>query len=117
MPKVDKRFLICMAPVVGLHLFLLCAIYVFFKPAQPVTLAETGENPELPAPDSGKPIGEPDTPNVQPPAPHLHQVVSGDSYWSIAHKYSISVTALLAYNEHDRDRTLQIGEVLKIPDR
>jgi hypothetical protein len=117
MLNVDKRFLICMAPVIGVHLLMLCGIYVFFKPAQPVTVAEGDPSGEIHEPDSGNRITEPETRDQAPPAARLHQVVSGDSYWSIAHKYAISINALLAYNSHDRDRTLQIGEVLKIPDR
>ncbi|MFT5128600.1 MAG: hypothetical protein ACI8W8_002217 [Rhodothermales bacterium] len=117
MLNFDKRFLICMAPVLGIHIFMLCSVYLFFKPAQPVTIAESDETAETPERDPGTPIIEPDAPDVEPSAARLHQVISGDSYWSIANKHAISVTALLAYNGHDRDRTLQIGEVLKIPDR
>ena len=114
----DKRFLLCMAPVVGVHLFLIVGIYVFFKPAQPVTSEEARvDTGDVPLPDIDNPVTPPDAPDTSPPEQHLHQVVSGDSYWSIANKYGVSISALLAYNSHERDRVLQIGEVLKIPDR
>jgi LysM repeat protein len=118
MLRLDKRFLLCMAPVIVVHLFALVSINVFFKPAQPVTSVEApAERGDEPLPDADNPVSTPSAPEGALPQQHLHQVVSGDSYWSIAHKYGVSVNALLAYNGHERDRVLQINEILKIPDR
>lgn len=44
-----------------------------------------------------------------------HVVVSGDSLWSIARKYSTTVTTLQALNQISNPNLLRIGQVIRLP--
>ncbi len=45
-----------------------------------------------------------------------HVVRRGESHWSIARKYKVSLERLMAVNGHKRGRVLMSGDVLSIPD-
>ncbi|WP_299363050.1 M23 family metallopeptidase [uncultured Paracoccus sp.] len=50
-----------------------------------------------------------------PAAPQSHTVVSGDSAWSIARKYGISLQQLAAANNLPESMTVRLGQTLTIP--
>ena len=53
---------------------------------------------------------------VAPPAPRVHEVSRGDSLYSVARRYGVTVAALVAANRLPSDRvTLKLGQRLVIP--
>jgi LysM repeat protein len=51
------------------------------------------------------------------PAGPTHQVQKGETLTSIAKQYSVTVDELKALNEISDERRLQIGQVLKLPEK
>ncbi len=48
------------------------------------------------------------------PAPEVHEVRSGDTLWSIAHRYGLSIDALRRINHLDRGSHVRPGQQLKL---
>ncbi|MCQ6277551.1 LysM peptidoglycan-binding domain-containing protein [Bacillus sp. V3B] len=46
-----------------------------------------------------------------------HTVVSGDTLWKIAQKYSVTISEIVELNGLDLNQLLNIGQVLKIPEK
>lgn len=112
------------AIVAALHIATLGLLYIGFRTATP---APAIHEPLEDAPDvtpqatttepgSGPTTASRRSTSREMPPPRLHEVVAGDNYWQLARKYGVSVDALLTYNNHNRNHTLQVGEILKIPD-
>lgn len=81
-------------------------------PTAPVSLATvTPRATFTPAPSTPIPTNSP-TPT---PTPILYVLQPGDSLWSVAWEYGVSVEALQEANDITDPRTLQIGQVLIIP--
>jgi LysM repeat protein len=81
-------------------------------PTAPVSLATvTPRATFTPAPSTPIPTDSP-TPT---PTPILYVLQQGDSLWSVAWQYGVSVEALQEANGISDPRTLQIGQVLVIP--
>lgn len=55
------------------------------------------------------------TPSPSTPPVREHTVVSGDTLWTIATKYSVSVAAIQAANQISNPNLIQVGQVLRIP--
>jgi LysM repeat protein len=43
-----------------------------------------------------------------------HQVLRGETLWSISRRYSVSVNDLLSWNQLSLDRPLQLDQVLRL---
>lgn len=68
--------------------------------------------PELPG---GKPATAGQASSAVAAQPRQHQVVSGETAWSIARKYEVSVDDLAAWNGLPADMAVRVGQRLLIP--
>lgn len=104
-----KSFLIATVCLLGLSQVLL---------AQQVP--KGGVSPIAELIEAGDPVAGPVIPesNVEHKPvvfPETHTIRSGDNPWTIAKDYGISMADLLSLNEIKDTKTLQIGQVLKLP--
>jgi len=122
MNKLARLWII--AALVGLgHVVVLGGVYLHFRPATPAASPATEPEDNL-APGVDQSVAAPQNPPTQAPRAResvmppqrMHQVIAGDSYWQLAKNYGVSMEAILAYNQHSRNRTLKVGEIIKIPD-
>jgi LysM repeat protein len=108
------RFLKCVAVVTLVHL--MAALLVFGA----YHFTKVGNGPEEGVPAARQDFtlvstqGEEAKP-VKKPEAKVHNVVRGDSYWTIARQYGVKMDDLMADNGHSRDHVLKIGESLVIP--
>ena len=72
---------------------------------------EPTAKPQTPAPDKPKRI---ETERVQV---FNHEVKSGDSIWRLAKKYQVNTQTIVNANKMKEKAVIQVGDVLKIPDR
>jgi LysM repeat protein len=89
-------------------------------PAQQVP--KGGVSPIAELIEAGDPVAGPVIPDLiidsKPEAfPETHTIRSGDNPWTIAKHYGISMQDLLSLNEIKNTKNLQIGQVLKLPER
>ncbi len=63
------------------------------------------------------PKGSASTGPSAPSKPGVHRVRSGESYWSIAHRYGITIDQLCRWNGLRPEQVLQIGQELRIVSR
>lgn len=118
------RFMKCLVVVALIHVFaaaLVFGAYHFTRAGKPeiaakgspsetqdfVIMAPVGENKATEAAISQE------TPKVNKPEKHVVQ--RGESYWSIANKYGVTITQLREENGHRSGRMLQNGDKLFIP--
>ncbi len=92
------------------------------EPLPPVVVSPAGPPPTpAPAPGRGGEIKKTTPPKVvlpppPPPAKVLkHKVAKGESFWSIARMYGVSMAELAAYNNMSLNQVLHVGAVLRIP--
>lgn len=76
--------------------------------------AETSAPPALPPMPAQPQVAEPLPPPV-PAAPQEYVVVKGDSFYSIAKKFGVTMKAIQDANPNVQPTRLQIGQKLKIP--
>lgn len=86
-----------------------------YKPGQPVPKATPAPKPMVKAKPTPKPVAKPT------PAPKIrgkkHKVVQGETLESIAMRYRVGVPTVRQANPGVRDRYLQPGQVLIVPDK
>ena len=89
------------------------------QPGAPAAGAQASRPPSSPAaaaPSTTAKTGT--TPSGATAAlPASHTVAPGEGYIVIARKYGITVEQLLSANGHQVDRTLRVGESLRLPSR
>lgn len=83
-------------------------------PAETPTPVEAGTATPTAVPSTETPAPT-EAPTPEPPADIEYTVVGGDTWYGIAETYGVDANALAAYNGTTIDETLNVGQVLLIP--
>ncbi len=82
---------------------------------EPPTSPPVPEPSETKTPTDSAPKAKPIEKKPPPPPPTEYTLKSGDNPWLIAQKFGISTEELLKENKNLNPKSLQIGQVLKLP--
>jgi murein DD-endopeptidase MepM/ murein hydrolase activator NlpD len=77
------------------------------------TKLQSGQRLKIPGADAV--IPSPSAPGAVPSQGLMHKTVSGDTFYSLARKYGVTVDELLAANSLSKDYILKLGDMLRIP--
>lgn len=83
------------------------------EPVAQVNTREQSAGPSNSLPLPAEPVPPPQDDSAAAPAPTRHRVRKGDTLWSIAHRYHVSVKDLKRWN-HLRDDDVRAGEELRV---
>lgn len=86
----------------------------------PAQIGVTSSTGQVTDPFAGQGVATPSTPAAAKPKteaaqPRQHQVVSGETAWSVARKYNVSVKDLADWNGLPSSMSLRVGQRLMIP--
>ena len=83
------------------------------EPVAQVSTKEQSAGPSNSLPLPAEPVPPPQDDSAAAPAPARHRVRKGDTLWSIAHRYHVSVKDLKRWN-HLRDSDVRAGQELRV---
>lgn len=103
------RFAVCLCVVAAAHILIVVGILATSRMP-----TDTPVPPPPPALTTPSPPATEEAPTPVRPE-RIHHVAAGESYWSIARRYNVSIDALLTHNGRDNNSLLRPGDELRIP--
>jgi hypothetical protein len=126
--KINRRFIICLIVSIVLHIIFGFVLYMNFRPSTKVTASDVGPPKDPGKIQSGSPADRQDFVITRPgdntrdaknaesgTGAEIHTVKPGESYWTVARKYNISMQKLIEFNGLSVNHVLKVGEKLRIP--